>query len=99
MAYSVFEPTVPEVLHTGNLDGRLVRPYVSMRIANALLRANVRNLGQLCALPRSKVQGVPGLGEHAMRDLDGVLTSLGLGFADEEPPKPCPVVTVWRVLA
>lgn len=85
MAYSVFESTNPGVPYTAGLNGKFVRSYVSRRTANALSRSNVRTIEQLCALPRSTVQGFPGLGEIAMRELDVLLSSLGLTLAEPEP--------------
>jgi DNA-directed RNA polymerase alpha subunit len=55
------------------------------RTANALSRSNVRTITQLCALPRSTLQAMPGLGDIAMRELDVLLSSLGLTLAEEKP--------------
>ncbi|SAL81747.1 DNA-directed RNA polymerase subunit alpha [Caballeronia choica] len=83
MAYSV--PTNPDVPYTASLDGKFVRSYVSRRTANALSRSNVRTITQLCALPRSTLQAMPGLGDVGMSELDSLLSSLGLTLAGEKP--------------
>jgi hypothetical protein len=38
-----------------------------------------------CALPRSTLQAIPGLGDIAMRELDVLLSSLGLTLAKKKP--------------
>ena len=101
MAYSIFEPTLPDVdrITASPLDSRYIRVYVSRRTANALARAEVRYLGQLCALTRSKVEGFPGLGERGVAELAEALSALGLKFADEAPPSTPPrrvVPAGWR---